>query len=46
MRSLDMPLEQAFSTSFYWEQRRRQSMDAVEGPRAFAEKREPVWRGG
>jgi dehydration protein DpgD len=46
MRSLDMPLEQAFSTSFYWEQRRRQSMDAVEGPQAFAEKRKPVWRGG
>ncbi|GAB2748472.1 enoyl-CoA-hydratase DpgD [Kitasatospora kifunensis] len=45
MRSVDMPLEEAFSTPFRWEQRRRHSQDAVEGPRAFAEKREPVWRG-
>ncbi|MCW6009385.1 enoyl-CoA hydratase/isomerase family protein [Micromonospora sp. CPCC 205371] len=42
-RSLDMPLEQAFATCFGWEQRRMVSRDAVEGPRAFAEGREPVW---
>ncbi|MFI6985659.1 enoyl-CoA-hydratase DpgD [Embleya sp. NPDC050154] len=45
MRSVDMPLEQAFSTPFAWEQRRRHSEDAVEGPRAFAEQREPRWQG-
>jgi enoyl-CoA hydratase/carnithine racemase len=44
-RSLDMPLEQAFTTRFEWERRRMFSRDAVEGPRAFAEKREPVWHG-
>jgi dehydration protein DpgD len=44
-RSLDMPLEQAFTTPFAWEQRRRHSHDAIEGPRAFTEKREPLWRG-
>jgi dehydration protein DpgD len=44
LKSLDMPLEAAFSARFEWEQRRRYSLDAVEGPRAFAEKREPVWR--
>ncbi|WP_055585440.1 enoyl-CoA-hydratase DpgD [Streptacidiphilus griseoplanus] len=45
MRSLDMPLEEAFDAEFRWEQKRRHSQDAVEGPRAFAEGREPVWRG-
>ncbi|MGX9890720.1 enoyl-CoA-hydratase DpgD [Streptomyces sp. NPDC002276] len=45
MRSVDMPLEQAFTEAFPWEQRRRHSADAVEGPRAFTEKRPPVWQG-
>lgn len=44
MRSLDMPLDQAFGTPYEWEQRRMTSADAVEGPRAFAEGRDPVWR--
>jgi dehydration protein DpgD len=44
-RSLDMPIEQAFSTPYAWEARRMRSHDALEGPRAFSEKREPVWRG-
>jgi dehydration protein DpgD len=44
-RSLDMPLERAFTTRFQWEESRRLSQDAVEGPRAFAEKRPPVWQG-
>ncbi|MET8948661.1 enoyl-CoA-hydratase DpgD [Streptomyces sp. NPDC004542] len=43
MRSVDMPLEEAFTTAFEWEQRRRHSKDAIEGPLAFAEQREPCW---
>ncbi|MFB9547495.1 enoyl-CoA-hydratase DpgD [Micromonospora sagamiensis] len=45
MRSVDMPLERAFTEPYEWEQLRSASEDAVEGPRAFAEKRDPVWRG-
>jgi len=45
LRSLDMPLEQAFTARYTWEQRRQFSCDAREGPRAFTEKRKPVWRG-
>jgi enoyl-CoA hydratase/carnithine racemase len=45
LRSLDMPLEDAFTTKFTWEEKRRYSADAVEGPKAFAEKRSPQWRG-
>lgn len=45
LRSLDMPLEQAFTARFGWEQQRMHSRDAVEGPQAFADKRPPVWRG-
>lgn len=45
MRSLDMPLADAFSARYEWEDRRRAGRDAVEGPRAFAEGRDPVWTG-
>ncbi|WP_441247490.1 enoyl-CoA-hydratase DpgD [Kitasatospora sp. McL0602] len=45
MRSVDLPLEQAFATRYVWEERRMHSQDAVEGPRAFAEKRPPRWQG-
>ncbi|MEU0562521.1 enoyl-CoA-hydratase DpgD [Dactylosporangium maewongense] len=45
MRSLDMPLHDAFAAPFAWERRRMHSEDAVEGPRAYTEKREPHWRG-
>ncbi|MFF7591540.1 enoyl-CoA-hydratase DpgD [Kitasatospora purpeofusca] len=45
MRSVDMPLEEAFSASYDWEPRRQQSADAIEGPLAFAERRPPRWRG-
>jgi enoyl-CoA hydratase/carnithine racemase len=45
LRSLEMPLEQAFATRFRWEQQRMHSRDAVEGPLAFAERRPPVWHG-
>ncbi|QLQ40518.2 enoyl-CoA-hydratase DpgD [Micromonospora robiginosa] len=43
--SADMPLRRAFHTAFDWERRRILSRDAVEGPRAFAEGRDPVWEG-
>ncbi len=46
LRSLDMPLSEAFTAEFTWEQRRMRSHDAVEGPRAFVEKRPPIWRDG
>ncbi|MGC3864090.1 enoyl-CoA-hydratase DpgD [Micromonospora chersina] len=45
LASLDRPLPEAFAGRYGWEERRRASRDAVEGPRAFAEKRAPVWRG-
>ncbi|RKT19025.1 (3,5-dihydroxycyclohex-3-enyl)acetyl-CoA dehydratase subunit D [Streptomyces sp. 1114.5] len=45
LASLDMPLPEAFGTRFTWEERRRHSRDAIEGPRAFAERREPHWTG-
>ena len=43
-KSLPMSLETAFSTRFAWEERRMHSQDAVEGPLAFVEKREPRWQ--
>ncbi len=45
MRSLDMPLDAAFTADFVWERRRRDSEDALEGPRAFVERRDPRWLG-
>lgn len=44
-RSLDLPLSDAFAAVYPWEERRRVSQDALEGPRAFAERREPRWQG-
>jgi enoyl-CoA hydratase/carnithine racemase len=45
MRGLEMTLQDANAAHYEWEQRRRRSEDAVEGPRAFAEKRNPNWTG-
>lgn len=45
LASVDMPLDRAFVTCFRWEEKRMRSIDALEGPRAFAEKREPHWLG-
>lgn len=45
MRGLDVTLEEAGRVRYEWEDRRRKSDDAVEGPRAFAEKRTPNWLG-
>jgi enoyl-CoA hydratase/carnithine racemase len=44
LRFLDMPIEQAFVTRFEWEQRRMDSRDAVECPRAFVADRKPAWQ--
>lgn len=45
MRGLDYPLPQAFYTRYAAETIRLRSEDAQEGPRAFAEKRAPIWKG-
>lgn len=45
MDGLDIGLEAASKRPYAWELRRRRSDDAIEGPRAFAEKRDPVWTG-
>lgn len=45
MRSVDMPLEDAFTASYAWEEIRRNSADPVEGVRAYIENRRPRWRG-
>ncbi|MCS5566749.1 MAG: enoyl-CoA hydratase-related protein [Pseudomonadales bacterium] len=45
MRGLDMALPLAFYNEYEWERKRQQSADTLEGPRAFAENREPRWVG-
>jgi len=45
MRGLDYSLSTAYYTPYESEQVRQKSGDTLEGPRAFAEKREPIWKG-
>ena len=45
MEGLDYSLAEAMSREYKWENRRKESDDSKEGPRAFAEKREPRWTG-
>ncbi|MFI9387619.1 enoyl-CoA-hydratase DpgD [Kutzneria sp. NPDC052558] len=45
LRSVDLPLPDAFDAAYHWEKRRQASRDAVEGPLAFTEKRTPRWAG-
>ena len=45
LQGLEKPLSEAMATPYSMVQRLFGSEDAIEGPRAFAEKRKPVWRG-
>jgi len=45
MQGLNKPLPDAFATAYEYETARANSDDAIEGPRAFAEKRRPSWTG-
>ena len=45
MTGLDLPLAVALSQNYPASQQMNVSEDVVEGPRAFAEKRKPVWKG-
>ena len=45
MQGLDHSLRDAFNRTYPEEVARRSSLDAIEGPRAFSEKRPPRWQG-
>jgi len=45
MLGLDETLAEAYQRTYSMEQLRQDSADALEGPRAFAEKRSPQWQG-
>lgn len=45
MQGLCHPLAEAVASAYHCEEQRRASADALEGPRAFAERRVPAWAG-
>jgi enoyl-CoA hydratase/carnithine racemase len=45
MQGMDSSLTEAVSRQYNWEEERKASSDALEGPLAFAEKRQPNWQG-
>jgi enoyl-CoA hydratase len=44
-KGLKLPLDEALNAELFYAARVFSTEDAVEGPRAFAEKREPQWKG-
>jgi dehydration protein DpgD len=44
-KSACVSIEEAFAMNYTWEEARKVSLDAQEGPQAFIEKRLPLWRG-
>ena len=45
MKGLNLPLHAAMNYNWYLNQMMHNSEDFIEGPKAFAEKREPQWKG-
>jgi enoyl-CoA hydratase/carnithine racemase len=45
LKGLDWPFDVALNLNYEWVTRWRHAEDTIEGPRAFAEKRRPVWKG-
>jgi enoyl-CoA hydratase/carnithine racemase len=45
MQGLEMSLEEAYNATYEAVQRMTGSADSREGPKAFAERRKPVWSG-
>lgn len=44
-KSATVSIEQAFAMHYTWEDTRKASLDAREGPQAFVDRRPPVWLG-
>ena len=45
MKGLELPLHAAMNYNWYLNQVMATSEDYIEGPKAFAEKRQPQWKG-
>jgi enoyl-CoA hydratase/carnithine racemase len=45
LKGMDVTLEEAMSTTYPGQTAMYQSEDFIEGPKAFAEKRPPQWKG-
>ncbi|MBN1612884.1 MAG: enoyl-CoA hydratase/isomerase family protein [Deltaproteobacteria bacterium] len=45
LTGLELPLEAAINNQYYTFQQMMSSQDIMEGPKAFAEKRKPIWKG-